>query len=103
MTETISHGQYGIRTRMKPEDRTSQYVAENVQRLWQRDSNKEDEHMKKEMKYRVVSEIGGYKSTIAEVISENWAESFAEDVRRWLNEPGADFGTKVYVEKIKEG
>lgn len=46
MTETISHGQYGIRTRMKPEDRTSQYVAENVQRLWQRDSNKEDEHMK---------------------------------------------------------
>lgn len=46
MTETISHGQYGIRTRMKPEDRTSQYVAENVQRLLQRDSNKEDEHMK---------------------------------------------------------
>lgn len=59
--------------------------------------------MKKEMKYRVVSEIGKYKSTIAEVISENWAESFAEDVRRWLNEHGADFGAKVYVEEIKEG
>lgn len=58
----------------------------------------EEEHMEK-MAYEVTMVIGGTRQKIAEVVSEGWAESFAEDIRNWIKECGGDNLTKVVVEE----
>ena len=59
----------------------------------------EEEHMENKMAYTVVMVTGGTRQKIAEVVSEGWAETFAEDIRNWIKECGGDNITKVVVEE----
>ena len=54
------------------------------------------------MKYSVVSVTGDIRGIIAEVVSEAWKKTFAEDLRSWVAENGGNGIIKIVVEKIKE-
>ena len=54
------------------------------------------------MKYRVVSVTGNIRGTMAEVVSEAWAKTFAEDLRKWISDNGGNGITKIVIEEIKE-
>lgn len=58
--------------------------------------------MARRMKYRVVSVTGDIRGTIAEVVSEAWAKTFEDDLRRWIAENGGNSITKIVIEEIKE-
>lgn len=53
------------------------------------------------MKYRIVSIIGNQRTVMAEVISEAWAKTFAEDIKKWVVENGGHCLVEIFVEKIK--
>ena len=54
------------------------------------------------MNYRIIVITGNERSVIAEVVSEEWAKSFADDVKSWLQENGGWGGSysKVIIEEI---
>lgn len=52
------------------------------------------------MKYRVKIITGQLESVICEVVSENWANTFAEEVKGWIKDNGGNGVTKVVVEEI---
>lgn len=58
--------------------------------------------MARRMKYRVVSVTGNIRGTMAEVVSEAWAKTFADDLRRWIAENGGNGITNIVIEEIKE-
>lgn len=58
--------------------------------------------MARKMKYRVVSVTGNIRGTMAEVVSEAWAKTFAEDLRKWISDNGGNGITKIVIEEIKE-
>lgn len=52
------------------------------------------------MKYRIVSIVGNTKKVIAEVCTKAWADTFADEVRKWLMGNGIG-SIKIVVEEIK--
>jgi hypothetical protein len=54
----------------------------------------------KNMKYRVISIIGNQRTVMAEVISEAWPKTFAEDIKKWVAENGGHSLVEIVVEEI---
>lgn len=52
------------------------------------------------MKYRVVCIIGKERTVMAEVISKEWADTFAEEVKAWNIKYGGYGLFEVFVEEI---
>lgn len=51
------------------------------------------------MKYKIVLVTGQLRQVLAEVVSDGWAKSFAEDVESWIKENDGESITKVVIEE----
>lgn len=56
--------------------------------------------MKAIMKYRIVSILDNDRAVMAEVCSKEWAETFAEEIRKWQKANGINGLFKIVVEEI---